>query len=108
MAKAIAQELGLDVDSAGVGATDGGPADPRAVALFPQLRAHRTQQLTPELVAEHDVVVAMAEAAPLIDRDDLMVWDVPDPVAGDLETYERTRDDLRRRIEVLLQQSEIR
>jgi len=51
------------VSSAGLAALVGRPAEPLAVALLAErgldLSAHRARQLTPELVAEADLVVVM-------------------------------------------------
>jgi protein-tyrosine phosphatase len=53
------------VASAGLAALVGRPADPHAVALLAErgldLTGHRARQLTPELIADADLVVVMEE-----------------------------------------------
>ncbi|HET8724076.1 MAG TPA: low molecular weight protein-tyrosine-phosphatase [Anaeromyxobacteraceae bacterium] len=53
----------FEVSSAGVGALVGYPADPFAVELMRErgldIAAHRARQVTPELVAAHDLVLVM-------------------------------------------------
>jgi protein-tyrosine phosphatase len=53
------------VSSAGLAALVGRPADPLAVALLAErgvdLAAHRARQLTPELIADADLVIVMEE-----------------------------------------------
>ncbi len=54
------------VASAGIAALAGRPAEPRAVALLAErgvdLSAHRARQLTPEMIADADLVVVMEQA----------------------------------------------
>ncbi len=53
------------VSSAGLGALEGRPADPKAVDLLARrgidLSRHRARQLTPELLARYDLVLVMEE-----------------------------------------------
>jgi protein-tyrosine phosphatase len=53
----------FQVSSAGVAALVGHPADPTAVALMAEkgidISAHRARQVTPELLAAHDLVLVM-------------------------------------------------
>lgn len=51
------------VESAGIAALEGSPADPLAVALMQErcidLSAHRARQLTPELASAFDLILVM-------------------------------------------------
>lgn len=94
------------VESAGLAALEGRPADPAAVELLAErgldLSAHRARQLTPELLARFDLVLVM-EAAQLrllaslapsartrIHRiGALSDFDVPDPFHGPRTAFQR-------------------
>ena len=95
----------FQVSSAGVSALDGYPADPEAVALMQargiDISTHRARQLTPELVATHDLVLVMErghEAAVLsiapAGRGKVHTigkfgnFDVPDPYRQPREAFE--------------------
>ena len=58
----------FEVSSAGVGALVGHPADPFAMELMRErgldIAAHRARQVTPELVAAHDLVLAAGVSSP--------------------------------------------
>ena len=121
MAEAIAwdhaRQRGLEdvtVHSAGVGAADGSPATDGAVLVALErgldLSGHRSRLLTPELLAEADIVLAMGDghadrAAAMGARDKTylllefasrgqMQGGVTDPFGGDLATYRATFNDL--------------
>ncbi|WP_321958989.1 low molecular weight protein-tyrosine-phosphatase [Burkholderia cenocepacia] len=65
MAEALlrARLAGVDVQSAGIGARDGQPADPHAVALLRErgldLAAHRARRLPPWLAARAGLILTM-------------------------------------------------
>jgi protein-tyrosine-phosphatase len=116
MAAAIAKEaaasrgLEIDVDSAGVAASAGDPANPsarevaRANALT--LDEHEAKPLTRELVEAADCVVAMdpshAERARELGARRVVCLDVADPYGQDADVYAATWDQLRTRICPLL------
>jgi protein-tyrosine-phosphatase len=103
--------LSISVSSAGVGAVDGAPASEGAylVALEHDLdlSAHRSRALTPELVADADLILTMGRRH--VDRvrelggegktavlGDYVGLDaeVADPFGGDLEGYRATYAEL--------------
>ena len=65
-ARLAALRPSLSVSSAGLAAPEGRPADTLAVALLGErgldLAAHRSRQLTPELVAAADLILVMETA----------------------------------------------
>ena len=65
-ARLAALRPALSVSSAGLAAPEGRPADTLAVALLGErgldLAAHRSRQLTPELVAAADLILVMETA----------------------------------------------
>jgi protein-tyrosine phosphatase len=94
------------VESAGLAALSGHPADPLAVQLLAErgidLSAHRARQLTPELLASFDLVLVMEEgqqraiealsasARGRIQRlGRVGGFDVPDPYGGPRAAFER-------------------
>lgn len=94
------------VESAGLAALEGWPADPVAVELLAErgldLSAHRARQLTPELLARFDVVLVMDAAqqrrlaalapstqARIMRIGGLSDFDVPDPFRGPRFAFER-------------------
>ena len=92
-------ERGLEtnISSAGIAAWPS-PAEPNAVVaaaeLGADLTAHRSQQVTPELLEQAGFVVCMAAGharliAPLIPQERIRVLGggIADPYGGDLETY---------------------
>lgn len=96
-----------NVESAGLGAVEGRPADPIAVALLAErgvdLTQHRSRQITPEMLARFDLVLVMDEAqqrrlnamAPSFRGrvrriGGLSGFDVPDPYREPRSAFERT------------------
>lgn len=117
----VAIERGMtdvEVASAGVGAYEGGPASDGALLVGMERRvdvaSHRSRLLTPELVAEADIIlgmgpqhVAKAEALGGAGKTYLLsayashgATDraVSDPFGGDLDVYRATFDELERDI----------
>jgi glycine hydroxymethyltransferase len=111
----LGPEAGWQVASAGVFAGPGGRASEEAVRAMREvgidMAAHRSQLLSPELVANSDLILVMTryhyldvvevfpEAA---ERTFLMTsfqsdgngQDIPDPIGGSLDVYRWTRDRL--------------
>lgn len=101
------------VESAGLGALVGHPADPTAVELLAKrgidISAHRARQLTPELLASAELVLVM-ETAHQRDLERLMPstrgrvhrigrfggFDVPDPYRQDRAAFERALELIER------------
>ncbi len=117
--EAIERGLGeVDVDSAGTSAWDGAPASDGALLVALErgldLSAHRAKQLSPDLVASSDLILAMGphhlervEALGGLRKSHLLSsfasagersTAVPDPFGGDLEAYRTTFRDLEREI----------
>ncbi|MFN8572510.1 MAG: low molecular weight protein arginine phosphatase [Gemmatimonadaceae bacterium] len=117
--EAIERGLGeVDVDSAGTSAWDGAPASDGALLVALErgldLSSHRAKQLSPDLVASSDLILAMgphhlerAEALGGLRKSHLLSdfasagersTPVPDPFGGDLEAYRVTFRDLEREI----------
>ncbi len=120
-ARALARGRALTVESAGIAALVGRPAEPEAVALLAtrgvDIASHRARQLTPELASRFDLVLVMEEGhvkavealAPALRGRVHRVgkfggFDVPDPYRrGDaafahaLHLIERGLDDLEAR-----------
>jgi protein-tyrosine-phosphatase len=120
MAEALLRDAlaarGLDqtrVSSAGIGAWDGAPASEGAYLVGLEngldLSAHRARLVTPELLREADLVLAMGDshvdrlrALGADDRVHLLAEyagrgnepEVTDPFGGDLDGYRRTFDEL--------------
>lgn len=65
------------------------------------------RQITLEMVSEADriIVMALRETWPdyLARSDKVEVWDVEDPAAGTYEAHVKARDDVKRRVEELVQ-----
>jgi len=94
---AVSSGTPCSVTSAGIAAWPS-PAAPNAVAaaagLGADLTAHRSQQVTPELLEQADFVVCMAAGharliAPLVPQEKIRVLGggIADPYGGSLETY---------------------
>lgn len=94
------------VESAGLAALEGRPADPAAVALLAErgidLSAHRARQLTPEMVGRFDLLLVMdgaqerrlAQLAPQARARIQRIggyggFDVPDPYGEPRAAFER-------------------
>jgi protein-tyrosine-phosphatase len=84
LAEAIARRLDADNEyaSAGRHAHVGEPAATNAVAIAPELAAHRARQLTPDLEAWADRIVDLNEAG------------IPDPYWQDEQAYRATATEL--------------
>ena len=120
MAAAILQQIlkekgdtSSGVISAGLQAIDGLPANPNAVAAMKEwgidLSGHRSRQVTPFLLKEaHRIFVMTPTQArtlvggmPLV-GDKVTSLDVSDPFGQDLDTYRRCRDQLKEKLEKLV------
>lgn len=104
-------DQGVVVTSAGVAAMPGAPASPEAVQTLEArgipLSSHEAQVLSAQLVQQADLLLAMTqahrqailhqwpEAAP---RTHLLCpgEDVPDPIGGPMEAYQRCADQIQR------------
>ena len=128
LAQAIAQRVfssrparGWLVSSAGSSATEGLPASEHSLEIARNhgfdLTAHRSRPLSSEMAEQTDLIVAMGAGhrshVGMIDGDALehtylltdfcedLDGDVPDPIGGDLETYERVYEMIHRCVEGL-------
>jgi protein-tyrosine-phosphatase len=115
---ALRRRLGSDhvfiVSSAGTGAMDGNTASRHGIAAMRRrgldLSTHTTRALTPHLVRTADRIVCMtAEQADAVTamyasaagKTTTLGIDVPDPIGGTAEDYERVAELLEERIEAL-------
>lgn len=120
MAAAILQQMlkekgdtSSGVISAGLQTIDGLPANPNAVAAMKEwgmdLSGHHSRQVTPFLLKEaHRIFVMTPTQArtlvggmPLV-GDKVTSLDVADPFGQDLDTYRRCRDQLKEKLEKLV------
>jgi protein arginine phosphatase len=109
-----------ETDSAGLAALSAMPASENAVAAAAEegrdLSGHRSKPLTPELLAQSELVLVMTErhratlqkVAPVLAGKIYTLkgylglsGDVPDPYGGDIEEYRRTKEELRCLVERL-------
>lgn len=124
IARRIAAERALDVEvgSAGTSAWEGAPASDGSLLVGIErgldLNGHRSRQLTRELVAETDLIIAMGphhleriEALGGEGKSYLLTTyashgessrPVSDPMGGDLSVYRATADELEREIRRVL------
>ena len=121
IARAVAQELGMrdvEVTSAGTAAWEGAPASDGALLVALEhgadLSPHRARPVTPELLAQHDLVLAMSphhlervEALGARGKAFLLTTyathgtsnrAVGDPFGGELEAYRETYGELQREV----------
>src|SRR4051812_28782813 len=90
------------------GSTPGDRVYPEVVEVMDavglDLRGETPKQLTDELAEWADVVVTMGcgDACPYIPGKRYLDWDLPDPKGQDLDAVRQTRDEIARRIDVLL------
>ena len=125
MAEAIARKViiergitGIDVASAGTSAWDGAPASDGALLVGMErsidISSHRAQVLTPDLVRNAELILAMAqhhleriEALGGAGRAFLLTdyasfgastRGINDPIGGELEVYRATADELDREV----------
>ena len=119
LARRLAAERGLDdlvVTSGGVGAAEGAPASDGALLVALEhgldLNEHRSRLVTPEVVAQADLVLTMSEAHARrvrelggAGRTDTLTGfatggasgaGVSDPFGSDLSVYRQTFDELER------------
>lgn len=109
--------------SAGTAAFGGMPASSNAVRVLAEigvdLSSHRSRLLTPKMIEDADLVVAMTrehrngilEMAPRAQRKVIVLGeldparddpDVVDPMGGDEETYRRARREMERLVDLLI------
>ena len=119
----IGSEMDWEAKSAGVFAHSGSPASQNAVEalreLSVDLRQHKSQPLTAELVKKASLIVTMTEghAAHVLEwfpevgnkvclinsfGTSKVPADVSDPFGGSLNTYKRTRDEIDRALSDLI------
>ena len=96
--------------SAGSEADPNGHVHPPVIEVMQELGIdlsdRRPQRLTTELANEADVVVTMGcgDACPYIPGKRYIDWDLPDPKGRPLDEVRATRDDIARRVEILVQE----
>ena len=124
IARRIASERGLDIEvgSAGTSAWEGAPASDGSLLVGIErgldVNGHRARQLTRELVAETDLIIAMGPHH--LERIEALGGEgkayllstyashgesmrpVSDPMGGDLAVYRATTDELEREIRRVL------
>ena len=117
-----AQRNDIEVSSAGTNAWEGSPASDGSLLVGMErgldLSSHRSRQLTPEIVSDNDLILAMADAhvARVKELDPkanvhLLAGfasggesrAVQDPFGGDLNAYRDTFDELSRELAGLLE-----
>jgi len=117
------EERGVIVMSAGLSAYMGGRPSPEAVEVMQKigvdLSQHESQPLTPQLIRHADVIWTMTrshrqailaqwpEAAKRCELLCLDMRDVPDPIGGPVELYQRCADQIKAELEGRLKQLEI-
>ena len=99
------------VTSAGTHAFDGGPPSRHSVTALAghglDIRRHRTRELTPRMIRHADRILCMAEehrravvamAPDAARKTETLGDDVPDPIGGTLDEYERIAEILAQRV----------
>lgn len=115
MKKLLGPDKGWEVSSAGVCAADGLPVSHNAVAVLQEkgidISDHRARHLSPEMIEEADLLIAMTQGhrnairtiAPETDGKVFLLKsfgvaqcaaDIADPVGADLAVYRRARDEI--------------
>ncbi|MBN2084828.1 MAG: low molecular weight phosphatase family protein [Anaerolineales bacterium] len=105
-------DAALVAESAGVGALDGKPPSPPAVAEMKRrgidILRHRARNISSIAAADYDMVVALdKEVAALFsaafpEYPDTRTWIVPDPYGGSTEEYREAADMISVRVEKLI------
>lgn len=102
-----------EVISAGLQTIDGLPANPNAVAAMKEwgmdLSGHRSRQVNPLLLKQAHRIFVMTQTQartlvggmPLV-GEKVVSLDVPDPFGKDLDTYRRCRDQLKEKLQKLV------
>jgi protein-tyrosine phosphatase len=124
----LAERLGVRIEdlpsrgyfilSAGVGASEGMPAAAHAIDVVKSrgasLKTHQSRRVTPRLIDEADVVIAMTrdhrdallyqmpQAADRVRLLDPVGGDIDDPVGADRATYRRTAEAIEAHVAALL------
>src|SRR4051794_1426485 len=94
--------------SAGSIAEPGGRVHPEVVEVMRELGIDLSdrmpQRLTDELAAKADVLVTMGcgDTCPYFPGKRYVDWDLPDPKGRPVDEVRRTRDEIERRVKVLL------
>ena len=107
---AIENNIDVNIESAGMFATDGEKATPEAIEAIRKyeidLESHLSQQITPELIEKSDLIVTMTEAHKMVLQDMAkektctlceladISGDIEDPYGGDVEDYTEVADKL--------------
>lgn len=119
----VAGRADVEVSSAGTQAWDGSPASDGSLLVGMErgldLSGHRSRMITPEIVAENDLILVMSpqHVARIKELNadanvhllagfasgDSAVRTVQDPFGGDLKSYRETADDLERELSGLLE-----
>ena len=97
-------------DSAGSIADPGGSVHPPVIAVMNEigidLSDRRPQRLNDDLAQRADVVVTMGcgDTCPFIPGKRYIDWDLPDPKGQDLNSVRATRDEIARRVALLIKE----
>ncbi len=99
---------GDDVDVRSAGSEPAGQVNPVAVAAMAEdgvdIGAGSPRHLTRDAVQAADVVVTMGcgDACPVYPGKRYEDWDLPDPAGQDIEAVRPIRDEIRRRVQALI------
>ncbi len=105
---------GITVQSAGIAAPVGAPAEPNAVAALAEVGLDATGHTATQLTAAHlqkggwFVCMTATHKAILLQagvpQDRILVLDIPDPYGGDLQVYRTCRNKLQALLPGLVEQ----
>lgn len=113
MSQAFAKILGGDqVEAFSAGSRPSGKVNPKAIAAMKELgydlSVHQSKSLKEvEQYAPFDVVVTMGcgDACPWMPARQFVDWQLPDPRDMEPEQFNQVRDEIRRKVALLLQQT---
>jgi arsenate reductase (thioredoxin) len=109
MAEGFARLLDKDIEAYSAGSKPSGKINPKAVASMKQvgydLSKHVSKSLANvEKYAPFDAVVTMGcgDACPWMPAKKFVDWNIPDPKDMDEHAFNLVRDDIRKKVKVLL------
>ena len=111
MSEAFARMLGEDsIEAYSAGSTPSGKVNPKAIASMKELgydlSAHHSKSLEEvKQFAPFDVVVTMGcgDACPWMPAKKFVDWDIPDPKVMNEEEFRKVRDEIKRRVSILIE-----
>jgi protein-tyrosine-phosphatase len=108
MAEAIFNSLAKNAVAESAGIKPASKVDERAIEVMKEIGIDISNK-KPKLLSrdkEYDIIVTMGcmNGCPVTPKEKTIEWNIPDPKGKDIDEYRKVRDEIRKRIERLIEE----